>query len=293
MSINGALKFSMTDVYLFSAISSGPALYWQTSTNTVATMIPDKGDVNSGISGGASGDNGEISYISNGQELARTSPDKTFYGIRMTAGETTQHGMIVTPSTAADMTFLKADGATQQPIGVYNGTSVAAAASAYTIDIAGIAYVAPQEGLVAVTSGWVCTVGDATPADDGYMFCAVNVAGVTDHTREIGHPLTSEAADTFNGDSDVDTTENTIANVTATWAVGDPVIYWDAADTPPTGLTDGSVYWVCSQSTGTVRLSATYTTTTCNAASSVDITAAGSGTSMYLMRLPKVVLHFN
>ncbi len=201
------------------------------------------------------------------------------YCYRIVADAVIQPWAVVMADAGTDGRFdVNAAGSTL-PIGVYVGTGVTAADSYYSIGTHGVTYLIPAEDVVAVTRGHVLYV------DDTNAGCVDDNASLQAAGLNVGVSLMSEAAVTFNGADDVDPAANTIVLDSAPgWAVNDPVIFWDSGDTAPTGMTDGKVYWIKSISSATVTL------TDARSGTVLDITGDGSGTTMYLMRLPLAAL---
>lgn len=201
--------------------------------------------------------------------------------VGMTADAVLQVGMVAMSDAGTAERFDVNGAGGTLPIGIVTGSGPTAQGTAYGLAVQGICYVAPAEDVVACTMGHVCFVdgSDAGYVDDN---AALQAAGLN-----IGRYITSEAAIAFNGADDVDPTANTIVlDSTPDWVVGDPVVFWDSGDTAPTGMTTGAVYWIKTIATATVTLSET------RGGATLDITGDGSGTTMYLMRLPKVILHW-
>lgn len=274
----------------------------QTLQSTASTGTNQNGSVLT-IQGGQStgtGTEGTIIFQTSGSAVASGSSANTYatrttigtYGINtpqallinMTADAVLQVGMVAMVDAGTDERFDVNGVNNESPIGIVTGNGPTAQGTAYGLATAGIAYVAPAEDVVSVTRGYVA-FQDAS--DAGYVDFGANVSA-SRHDYEIGHPIISEAAIAFDGAADVDPTANTIVlDSTPTWVVGDPVIFWDSGDTQPEGMVTGNVYWIKTIATATVTLSAT------RGGATLDITADGSGTTMYLMRLPKCMIHWN
>jgi hypothetical protein len=192
-----------------------------------------------------------------------------------------QVGMVAMADAGTDERYDVNGAGGTLPIGIVGGSGPTAAGTARALVVQGTCYVAPAEDVVAVTRGHVCFVdgSDAGYVDDN---AALQAAGLN-----IGIYLNSEAAVTFDGAADVaaDGTITLDSDQTA-WAVGDPVIYWDSGDTAPAELTTGGVYWIQSKAGAAVKLAAT------RGGAAITLTD-GSGTTMYLMRLPKCIIHWN
>jgi hypothetical protein len=176
-------------------------------------------------------------------------------------------------------------------VGVYVGTAAATAHSSteYDICVGGIAYVIPIEDHADVTINQIVFAQNDGAGYAGYSEFADTI-GTANHNAEVGHTLYASAKVTFTGTTgvDPDTDTITLSSDPTTWAVNDPVVFWDSADAAvPTGMTDGLVYWIKTKSGADVTLSATRGGTT------LDITADGDGTTMYLQKLPKAILHWN
>jgi len=191
-----------------------------------------------------------------------------------------QVGMVAMADAGTDNRYDINGAAGTLPIGIVGGSGPTAAGTARALVVQGVCYVAPAEDVVSITRGHVCFVdgSDAGYVDDN---AALQAAGTN-----IGIYLNSEAAVAFDGAADVaaDGTITLDSDPTA-WAVGDPVIYWDSGDTAPAELTTGGVYWIQSKTGANVKLAAT------RGGAAIAL-SDGSGTTMYLMRLPKVILNW-
>lgn len=204
--------------------------------------------------------------------------------VGMTPDAVMQVGMVAMADAGTDGRYDINGVNNESPIGIVGGSGPTTAGTARGLVVSGMGYVAPAEDVVAVVRGYVA-FQDAS--DAGYADFAANVAA-SRHDYEVGHPIYAEAAIAFDGEVDVDPTANTIVlDSTPAWVVGDPVIYWDSGDTAPAGMVTGTVYWIKTIATATVTLSAT------RGGAVLDITGDGSGTTMYLMRLPMCVIHWN
>lgn len=172
-----------------------------------------------------------------------------------------------------------------KPSGVYVGTAAATAhaTTEYTFAIGGKAYVAPAEDTVSVALNDIA-YGASTGSSTGYAQFSATVAG-GNHNAEIGHSLYPETAIVISSLDDAN--DYLVMASGPTWAVGDPVVYWNSGDTTVTGLVDGGVYWVQYVSGSNVALTDTRGGT--KTAISGGTFAAGA----YLMRLPKCNIHWN
>jgi len=200
--------------------------------------------------------------------------------VGMTPDAIMQVGMVAMADAGTDERYDVNGAGGTLPIGIVGGSGATAAGTARALVVRGICYVAPAEDVVSITRGHVCFVdgSDAGYVDDNAALQAVGL--------NIGRYITSEAAVAFNGADDVAADGTiTLDSDPTTWAIGDPVIYWDSGDTAPAELTTGGVYWIQAKTGAAVKLAAT------RGGAAITLTD-GSGTTMYLMRLPKVILHW-
>ncbi len=206
--------------------------------------------------------------------------------ILMTADAVLQVGQIAQVDAGTDYRFDVNGVNNETPVGIVAGDGPTAQGVTASLVVDGYAYLAMAEDEADPVRGYVC-YQDAS--DAGYAACASSVS-TSRHDYEVGHPVVTEAKVTFDGAADVDPAVDSIvldSTPSPAWAVGDPVIFWNSGDTEPAGLTDGKVYFIKTISTATVTLAAT------RGGAAVDITADGSGSTMYLQRLVKVIAHWN
>ncbi len=211
--------------------------------------------------------------------------------VPMTLDATTQVGMTVcTDESKATCTGNCASpcaSGSEKPIGVYWGLTAgtAHASTLYSIVVAGFTYTIPEEDHAAIALGDVEVTATGV---GGYIEASATVNPVT-HNQELGHALVAEDKYTFSGTTDVDADTEiiTLDSDPTTWAVGDPVVYWDSADAAAVGgLTDGSVYWIVYKSGANVKLAGTK-------GGAVINLSDGDGTTMYLQRLVLSIIHWN
>lgn len=202
------------------------------------------------------------------------------FGVPLTSDSVAgiQVGMVVMADDNVDNAFKVCTADSTLAIGLYAGIRESAASTVYSVATDGIAYAAPDEDITSTASGEVAFV-DASLA--GYIDtdAALQAAG-----KNIGRVMTTEAAITI---ASLGATY-LVMNADPAWEIGDPVIYWNSDDTSITGLTEGKVYWITTGSATTnMYLAAT------KGGAAIAVSGGTFAAGCYLMRLPKVLIHWN
>lgn len=220
------------------------------------------------------------------------------YAMQLTADATVQVGQVVMADAGTDGRFDVNTGNGTTAIGVLAPTSngAAAAGTAYGVVFGGVAYVAQAEDQTVTRAHYLCQSATAGYVADSATLCGAAL-GIAKALYSEGVTATINPTGCTGGAGCINTALNTpntgpAGQITAGvdvaalgWAVGDPVVYWNSGGTTPTGLTDGSVYWLVSVSTTNVTISATKGGTVV-----VPSTQGDDGTQ-YLARLPLAVVH--
>lgn len=199
------------------------------------------------------------------------------YRIPLTADAVLQVGQIVMVDASADGRFDANTASEPTQMGVYAGTGASAQGTVYDVVVSGQAYVAPAEDVAATRGHWLYQSATAGYAADTATYATAD-------SLIIGQALYSEAIieiSTATAGTDV-----LVMASDPAWVVNDPVIYWDSGGSAITGLTDGSVYWIKTESTTSITLSAT------KGGAVLDIGGDWSAADgPYLIRLPQAVIN--
>ena len=198
------------------------------------------------------------------------------YTVRLPADATVQVGQTVMADAGTDGRFDLNTGSATTAIGVLTGTEASAAGTDAHVAVQGIAYVYPTTGTTVTRGHFLVQSATAGACDDS---ATIGAAGLT-----IGKALYSEAPDVIV--SATATTDAIVLTSAPGWAVGDPVLYFEAGGASIAGLTTGIVYWVKTIASATVTLAPTR-----GSATTVDITSDGTCTTQYLIRLPQAVVN--
>lgn len=194
----------------------------------------------------------------------------------LVADAVVQYGQTVMPDAGTDGRFDINTGSATTALGVLAGIGPSAQGTAYGIVVSGLAHVTPSSGTAVTRGHFLCQSATAGVVDDSATLCT---AGLT-----IGKALYSEATDVLV--SATATSDEIVLTSAPGWAVGDPVAYYEAGGAAIAGLTSGNVYWIKTISSATVTLCATK-----GCGTAVNITADGTITTQYLIRLPQAVVH--
>jgi hypothetical protein len=198
------------------------------------------------------------------------------YTIQLTADATIQVGQVVMPDAGTDARFDINTGSATTAIGVLTGTGASAQGTDYRVAVQGIAYVCPSTGTSVTRGHFLVQSATAGVVDDS---ATLGAAGLT-----IGKSLYSEAPNVIV--SATGSTNVIVLTSAPGWAIGDPVVYYEAGGASIAGLVTGTVYWIKSITSATITLAPTR-----GSATEVDITADGTCTTQYLMRLPQAVVN--
>lgn len=196
--------------------------------------------------------------------------------IPLTGTGTIQYGSVVAIDASTDGRFAANGSSATTAIGVIGGYANSHVNTESPIVIQGIGHVLPATGQAVTRGHFLCQSSTAGVVDDSATLCTAGLG--------IAKALYSEATNVI---VSATASSNVIVLTSAPgWAIGDPVVYYEAGGAAIAGLTTATVYWIKTINTTSVTLAATK-----GGATEVDITADGTCTTQYLMRLPLAVVN--